>query len=195
MSKGKSRRQGSKQFLACLQTNGKYESQRGHSPHPAAGTGVGSACSVQPACRSQGPTTEAAAWKELQPRHSYLCYSDPPIWKENKQPKEVLSRCSCWNEQNQAGVRWSSPFPCTYPWITPASYINKHSCLPLLTVAPQNLSLPDSREKVRKPLVWADCQQRRSPGDSRQGRKGCQNHIRNGKPNPDLLSVWQRPKH
>ena len=173
MSKGKSRRQRSKQFLACLQTNGKYESQRGHSPHPAAGTGVGSACSVQPACRSRGPTTEAAAWKE------------------NKHPKEVLSRCSCWNEQNQAGVRWSSPFPCTYPWTTPASYNNKHSCLPLLTVAPQNLSLPDYREKVRKPLMWADCQQRTSPRDSRQGRKGCQNHIRSGKQNPDLLSVWQ----
>lgn len=66
VSKGKSRRQGSKQSLACLQTNGKYESQRGHSPRPAAGTGVGSMCSVQPACRSRAPTTEAAAWKERQ---------------------------------------------------------------------------------------------------------------------------------
>lgn len=134
MSKGKSRRQGSKQFLACLQTNGKYESQRGHSPHPAAGTGVGSACSVQPACRSRGPTTEAAAWKELQPWHSYLCYSDPPIWKEKKHPKEVLSRCSCWNEQNQAGVQ-------SFPLHLPVD----HSCIlhqQTKLLAPLNSSSP-----------------------------------------------------
>lgn len=103
VSKGKSRRQGSKQFLACLQTNGKYESQRGHLPHPAAGTGVGSACSVQPACRSRGPTTEAAAWKELQPRPSYLCYSDPPTWKGNKHRKSRKSLLS---------LEWAEPSRC-----------------------------------------------------------------------------------